>query len=89
MIDIEHHHTQPDTSARAAAELVAQKLQQKFQAQTHWEGQTLFFKHSALDGRIDLVPGTVRVQARLGLLASLMQTALESKIRHILAEKLP
>jgi len=89
MIDIEHPHCQPIEAARAAVEIIAQKLEQRFNALTHWENHTLHFNRSGIEGRIEVLPGAVRVQAKLGPLVSIMQEAMENRIRHILAEKLP
>jgi len=93
MIDIEHPHDQPSEAARAAVEIIAQKLEQRFNAVTHWENHILHFNRSGIEGRIEgrieVLPGAVRVQAKLGLFVSIMQEAMENRIRQILAEKLP
>jgi len=89
MINIEHRHCQPIEIARAAVEVIAQKLEQRFNAVTYWEEHILHFNRSGIEGRIELLPGAVRVQAKLGLLVSMMQEAMESRIQRILAEKLP
>jgi len=75
--------------ARAAVEIVAQKLEQRFNAVTHWENHILHFNRSGIEGHIELLPSVVRVHAKLGLFVSIMKEALETRIRHILAEKLP
>jgi len=89
MITIEHRHGQSMDIARAAVEIVAQKLEQRFNAATHWENHILHFNRSGIEGHIELLPNIVRVQAKLGIFVSIMKEAMETRIRHILAEKLP
>jgi len=89
MIDIEHLHSQPIEVARAAVDVVAQKLQQRFNAATYWEEHILHFNRSGIEGRIEVLPGVVRVHAKLGLLVSIMKEVMETRIRHSLADKLP
>jgi len=89
MIDIEHPHSQPIDVARAAVDVIAQKLQQRFNALTHWENHILHFNRSGIEGCIELLPGAVRVRATLGKMAAMMRETMEMRIRHTLAEKLP
>ena len=87
-IDIRHAHSLSDENAHAAIAEVARKLQERFEVNTHWEGQTLRLARSGLEGAIEMLPGAVRVKAELGFLLSAMQGMVESEIRRVLAEKL-
>lgn len=86
-IDITHPHSLPPEQARTAVEDVADKLAQRFDMQTAWEGDTLRFKRSGVDGAIDMLPGSLRVTAKLGFLLAAMRGPIESEIRRVLDEK--
>ena len=51
-IDIRHAHSLSDENAHAAIAEVARKLQERFEVNTHWEGQTLHLTHSGIEGAI-------------------------------------
>lgn len=87
-IDIQHAHSLSDDKARSAIGEVAEKLQERFDVTTRWEGQVLHFTRSGVDGAIELLPGVVRVKAQLGFLLSAMKGMVESEIQRVLAEKL-
>ncbi|KRG39786.1 polyhydroxyalkanoic acid synthase [Stenotrophomonas pictorum JCM 9942] len=87
-IDIRHPHSLSDEGARTAIAEVAQKLEERFEVTARWEGQTLYFVRSGVDGAIELLPGAVRVKAELGFLLSAMKGMVESEIQRVLAEKL-
>ena len=53
-IDIRHPHSLPMTKARKAVQEVADKLDTKFGMQSRWEGDTLHFQRSGIDGHIAL-----------------------------------
>lgn len=86
-IDIRHDHALPASRARAAVEEVAVKLGRKFGLDYRWEGDTLHFVRSGVDGRIELLPRQVRVSARLGLLFSAMKGPIEAEIRRFLEQR--
>lgn len=86
-IDIRHAHSLSDEGARNAIAEVAKKLEERFEMTARWEGQTLHFARSGVDGAIELLPGAVRVKAELGFLLSAMKGMVESEIQRVLAEK--
>ncbi|MCD9086921.1 polyhydroxyalkanoic acid system family protein [Stenotrophomonas sp. SY1] len=87
-IDIRHAHALPDDKARDAITEVAEKLRERFDVSTRWEGQMLHFTRSGVEGAIELLPGAVRVKAELGFLLSAMKGMVESEIQRVLTEKL-
>lgn len=87
-IDIQHAHSLSEQDAHVAISEVAGKLQERFQVDTRWEGQSLHFATSGVDGVIEMLPGAVRVKAELGFLLSAMKGMVESEIRRVLSEKL-
>jgi putative polyhydroxyalkanoate system protein len=87
-IDIRHDHSKTPEQARTAVEQAARKLGERFDMQSHWEGDRLRFSRSGVEGAIELLPSQVRVTAQLGFLLSAMQSMVETEIRRVLSEKL-
>ena len=86
-IDIHHAHTLPDAAARKAGEDVAVKLGRKFGLDYRWEGDALHFVRPGVDGHIAILPGQLRVTAKLGLMMSAMKGTIEEKLRSYLDEE--
>jgi putative polyhydroxyalkanoate system protein len=86
-IDIHHAHSLPPAKARKAVEDVAIKLGEKFGLDYRWEGDTLHFVRSGVDGRIALAPKQLHVTAKLGFLLSALQAPIEAEIRRVLKDK--
>lgn len=85
-IDIHHAHSLPPAKARKAVEEVAIKLGEKFGLDSRWEGDTLHFVRSGVDGRIALAPRQLQVTAKLGFLLSALQEPIEAEIRRVLKQ---
>lgn len=79
-IDLVRPHTLGVTGARAAAESVAERLRAEFGVESVWEGDSLRVRGRGVDGRLEAGPETVRVTARLGLLARPFRRSLEREI---------
>lgn len=86
-IDIQHPHSLPPAKARQAVQEVADKLHQRFDVQSHWDGDILNFSRSGIDGRIALMPKQLHVTAQLGFLLGAMKAPIESEIRRVLADR--
>lgn len=86
-IDIRHKHSLPAAKARKAVEDVAAKLSERFDLKYGWEGDTLNFTRSGVDGKIVLAPKQLHVTAQLGFLLSALKGPIESEIRKILDER--
>ncbi len=90
MADIEirqKHALRPDET-RALAENIAERVNDSFPLQYHWEGGSLHFRRRGITGRIDLEGSEVRVQVKLGWLLSPMKQRVEDQIREYLSEVL-
>jgi len=87
-IDIHHAHGKSPAQARTAIEEAAAKLDERFGLRSQWQGDALQFSGSGVDGRIELLPGAVRVTATLGFLLSAMKGMVEAEIRRVLSDKL-
>lgn len=86
-IDIQHPHSLTMPKARKAVEDVAKKLAERFDISYLWEGDTLKFNRSGVDGRIALSPDQLHVTADLGFLLSAMRGPIETEIRRVLDER--
>lgn len=86
-IDIRHPHTLAPAQARDSVQHIADTLAERFGVQHGWQGDSLMFKRSGVDGRVHLEDGAVRVTAELGFLLGAMKGTIESEIRRVLAER--
>lgn len=86
-IDIRHEHSMPLAKARKAVEDVAKKLAERFDVEYDWDGDTLNFARSGVDGKIALQPKQLHVTAQLGFLLSALKGPIESEIRRVLDER--
>ena len=57
MIDISHPHQLAPDAAHAVVQTIAEKLHERFEVSTQWQGETLVFSRPGVDGRIILAPG--------------------------------
>ncbi len=83
-IAIERSHLLTPDQARQAAETLAEQLADRFEISYHWEGDSLHFERSGVAGHIDLEPGTVHINARLGFLLAPFKYQLEQEIHQAL-----
>ena len=86
-IDIRHPHSLSKAKARKAVEDVARKLAEKFDMDYGWEGDTLNFSRSGVDGHIALGPDDLHVHAKLGFLTAMFKDPIENEIRRVLKER--
>jgi putative polyhydroxyalkanoate system protein len=86
-IDIRHAHSLPHAKARKAVEEVAKKLAERFDFEYGWDGDTLNFNRSGVDGKIALAPKELHVTAKLGFLVSAFKGRIENEIRRVLDER--
>jgi putative polyhydroxyalkanoate system protein len=74
--------------ARRAAEEIAAHLDERFDLSYRWEGHSLHFKRSGIDGHLNVTDTEVSVEARLGLLMMAFKPALEREVNRYLDEAL-
>jgi putative polyhydroxyalkanoate system protein len=85
-IDIRHAHSLPKAKAHKVVDEVAKKLAERFQMVCAWDGDTLNFSRSGVDGHIELTPKEVHVHAKLGFLAAMFKDSIQDEIRRALDE---
>ena len=85
-IDIRRPHKLSIGDARAVVDKVAAKLREKFATESQWQGDTLKFSRSGVNGTIAVAADAVIVHAELGLMLSPMKGMIEQEIRNKLDE---
>jgi putative polyhydroxyalkanoate system protein len=83
-IDIHRSHGKSMKEAKAAVERVAERISEKFDVECGWNGNTLEFSRSGVNGSIALLKGEVRVVANLGFLLMALKGPIESEIHRYL-----
>ena len=86
-IDITRHHSRPLDEAKKKVDKVAAHIAKKFQVETEWQGNTLHFSRSGVDGQIAVTPKLVKVTANLGFLLSMIKDPVEREINKYLDEE--
>lgn len=85
-IAIHRSHELTLDRARQAAETLAEQLADRYELGYHWQGDSLHFERSGVGGHIDLEPGMIRINARLGFLLAPFKHKLEQEIHRQLDE---
>lgn len=86
-IDITRSHSVPLSEARKKVQRVADHIARKFDVACHWEGNTLQFRRSGVDGNIRVSAKQVHVTAELGFLLSALRGPVEREIHRYLDDE--
>ena len=86
-IDITRKHSRPLAEARQAVQRVADHIAERFDVRCHWQGNTLHFERSGVDGHIKVSAKLVHVSARLGFLLMALHGSVEREINRYLDEE--
>ena len=86
-IEIKRKHDKPLPEARKAIERVARHLAEKFTVEWAWEGNTLHFERSGVDGHIALTAKQIHVTVNLGFLLMAIRGSVEREIHRYLDEE--
>jgi len=87
-ITVERPHSLGRMAARTKAEQLAERLAREYSLSYRWIGDTLEFKRSGADGRIEVGEERVCVELNLGLLLSAMSGSIKREIERALDESL-
>jgi putative polyhydroxyalkanoate system protein len=79
-IHIVRAHSMPLKKARAAADKFATELNDKFDLESSWQGDTLNFSRSGVSGTLELSATNVTIDAKLGFLLSAFKSTFEEHI---------
>lgn len=86
-IDIKRSHSRPLPEARAAVQRVADHIASKFDVACEWNGNTLNFQRSGVDGHIKVSARQVHVTADLGFLLMALRGSVEREVNRYLDEE--
>lgn len=86
-IDIKRAHTLPLAEAKKKVQRVADHIAAKFDVSCHWDGDTLQFERSGVDGHIKVTPKQIHVTAQLGFLLMALRGPVEREIHRYLDEE--
>jgi putative polyhydroxyalkanoate system protein len=86
-IEIRRNHSKSMKEARAAVDRVAARIAERFDVTHGWEGDTLFFRRSGVDGHIALEKGSVHVTVNLGFLLMALRGPVEAEIHRKIDEE--
>lgn len=70
--------------ARNAAQKVADQLAAEYDVQSEWDGDTLRFARSGVDGTLCITEEEVRLQVKLGFLLAAFRPAIQARIEQSL-----
>ncbi|AGE28618.1 MULTISPECIES: polyhydroxyalkanoic acid system family protein [Pseudomonas] len=87
-ITVEREHSLGKQGARAKADTLAQKLNDKYGVESSWSGDTLNLKRSGVKGTVEVDDDSLRINVELGLLMSAMSGTLKSEIEKALDKAL-
>ena len=79
-IHIQRPHALGHTKARVAAEKVALHLQEKYQLNYLWEGDSVQFKRTGVSGHLEVSDSEIMLQVRLGFLLTPFKHQIEREI---------
>src|SRR4249919_1528222 len=86
-IDIKRSHSRPLPEAKKSIERVAEHIAKKIEVTWAWEGNTLHFQRSGVDGHIKGTTKQGHVVANLGFLLSMLKAPVEREINRYLDEE--
>lgn len=66
--------------ARAEVERIARRVQEDYGADYAWDGDTLHFSRSGVQGRIAITDNSLDLNLKLGLLFRAMKTQIEQRL---------
>ena len=86
-IDIKRAHSRSMPQARKAVQRVADHIAKKFDVACDWDGDTLNFARSGVEGQITVAPKLIHVTAELGFLFMALRGTVEREIHRYLDEE--
>lgn len=79
-IYIVHVHKLSAKKARDAAQKVADQIAEEYDLECEWEGDTLYFERSGVNGAMELGEGQVEMTIKLGFLMGAFSSTIKAKI---------
>ena len=86
-IDIKRSHNLELAKAKKSVQKVADHIAERFDVECEWNGNTLNFQRSGVDGHIKVNPKSIHVFADLGFFLSALKSPIEREINRYLDEE--
>lgn len=86
-IDIKRSHNLEHSKAKTAVQHVADHIAEKFDVECEWNGNTLNFQRSGVDGHIKVNAKSIHVIADLGFFQSAFKSMIENEIKRYLDQE--
>lgn len=83
-IKVHKKHNKDVEQTRELAEQLARSLQQKYQMDYQWRGDTLNFKRQGISGDLELHPGEIRIALTTGLMMAAFTGTIEAELNKAL-----
>jgi putative polyhydroxyalkanoate system protein len=87
-ISVERKHNLGREAARQKAEVVVDKLVQRYDVQATWQGDTVAVKRSGANGTVKIDDDAIRIELKLGMMLSMMSGTIQSEIEKALDKAL-
>ena len=86
-IDIQRNHCKPLKDAKKSVERVAEHIADKFDVEYEWDGNTLHFSRSGVDGSIAVSSKEVHVSVNLSFMLMMIRSSVDREIHRYLDEE--
>lgn len=86
-IRIHREHEAGTREAKRRVKRIAKGIADRFEVDTEWDGDVLFFERVGVNGRIVVDPDRILVEADISFLLLPIRGAIESEIRRYLEEE--
>lgn len=88
-IKLGHDHPLPDESVRKLLDQLIGKLAQDYGIQAQWrDSECIDIKHQFADGTLNVLPGRLEVNIKLGMMASMFEGKIRRTITDFCQQKL-
>lgn len=86
-IDIQRSHTKALKEAKKSVERVAKHIADKFDVEYEWDGNTLNFSRSGVDGHIAVSAKDLHVSVNLSFMLMMIKSSVEKEIHRYLDDE--
>ena len=86
-IEILRSHSKPVKDAKKSVDRVAKHIADKFDVQSRWDGNTLHFSRSGVDGSIAVSAKQIRVSVNLSFMLMMLKGSVEKEIHRYMDDE--
>ena len=86
-IEILRSHSKPVKDAKKSVDRVAKHIADKFDVESRWDGNTLHFSRSGVDGTIAVSAKQIRVSVNLSFMLMMLKGSVEKEIHRYMDDE--